>query len=146
MNMNMNTRYPLLSAWLNDGLRSAWIAERGALRREDPKLLVSVAGMEAAARVSARLTQEMERLTTDVWRLRNQHRFDAAPYIDEVIGFHDALRRPDRKSYRDILGAISGNQHVWAEEERYLKSVHYMTPEQLEAHEFNLIEIEMESL
>jgi hypothetical protein len=120
--MTLNTQYPLLTAWLNNDLRPAWIAQRDALRREDPKLLIAVAGMEAAARLSAHITQEMERLSTDVWRQRNPRHFDATP-CTEVMEFHDALRRTDRKSYRDILSAISGNPQVMIEEWRYLASL-----------------------
>lgn len=144
--MTLKQRYPLLTAWLNDELRAAWNAEREALRREDPKLLPFVLDYEAAARLSAHITQEMERLSTDVFHLRKQYRFDTTPHSDEVIEFHDALRRPDRKSYRHVLADISGNGQVWAEEERYLESIHYLTPEQMAAYEFELIEIEVESL
>jgi hypothetical protein len=119
--MTLNTQYPLLSAWLSGDLRPAWMAERDALKREDPKLLPFVLDYEAAARLSAHITQEMERLTTDVWRQRNPRHFDATPCA-EVIEFHDALRRPDRKSYRDILSDISGNPQVMIDEWRYLAS------------------------
>jgi predicted ATP-grasp superfamily ATP-dependent carboligase len=130
--MTLNTTYPLLTAWLNNDLRDAWVAERDALRREDSKLLIAVADMEAAARLSAHITQEMERLTTDCWRLRTHHRFEVPPYTDEVIEFHDVLRCPDRKSYRDILSNISDNQQVWIDEERYLASIHYEYELQME--------------
>jgi hypothetical protein len=123
--MTSNTlkqRYPLLTAWLNGTLREAWNIEREALRRDDPKLLPFVLDYEAAVRLSAHITQEMERLTTDVWRQRNPHRFDATPCA-EVIEFHETLRRPDRKSYRHILADISGNGQVWLDEERYLASL-----------------------
>lgn len=141
----LNTTYPLLTSWLNNDLRAAWNTERDALRHDDPKLLPWVVDHEAAARLSAHITQEMERLTTDVWRQRNPHRFDATP-CTEVIEFHDELRRPDRKSYRHILADISGNGQVWTDEGRYLESVHYMTPEQMEAYASNLNQIEVEGI
>ena len=110
----MKQQYPLLTAWFNNDLRAAWIAERDALKREDPKLLPFVLDHEGAARTAAHLSQEMERLATDVWRLRNQHRLDAVPYTDEVIEFYDELRSPLRKSYRhEIFLAISAEMGMF---------------------------------
>lgn len=130
----LTTTYPLLTSWLNNDLRTAWNTEREALMHDDPKLLSWVVDHEAAARLSAHITQEMERLTTAVWRLRNSHRFDATLYTDEVVVFHDELRRPDRKSYRGILQDISGNGQVWIDEERYLESVHFEDASQMEGY------------
>jgi hypothetical protein len=121
--MTVNTLYPLLTAWLNGSLRAAWNTERDTLRRDDPKLLPWVVDHEAAARLSAHITQEMERLTTDVFHLRNQYRFDATRHTDEVIEFHNTLRSPLRKSYRQSLADISGNGQIWTDELRYLKSL-----------------------
>lgn len=132
--MTLKTTYPLLTAWLNNELRAAWNTEREALRQQDPKLLVSVAGLEAAARLSAHITQEMERLSTDCHHLRLQHRFDQPTHTNEVIEFHNDLRNGSLRSYRDILSDISGNQHVWAEEERYLESIHYEDASQIESY------------
>jgi hypothetical protein len=132
--MTLNTTYPLLSAWLNGTLRAAWNTERDTLKRDDPKLLPWVVDHEAAARLSAHITQEMERLTTIVWWLRNSHRFDATPYIDDVIKFHDTMRSPDCKSYRHILADMSGNRDVWIDEERYLESIHFEDASQVEGY------------
>ena len=130
--MPMNTKYPLLTAWLNGRLREAWISEREALKRNDPKLLPWVLDHEAAARLSAHISMEQEQLETDTRRRTREHRSDSN-YSDDLTEFYDALHcNDDLKSFLGILQDISGNRSLIADEIRYTESLHYLPESQLE--------------
>jgi hypothetical protein len=121
--------YPLLTAWLEGHLYEVWQEECNKLKRDDPKLLDWVVRYEAAARVSAHISQEEDRVS---WRAKQSvrdHRHEPN-YTDAVIEFNDALQ--DLRSYRDILRDISGNPQIMIDEWRYLESTHYLSNEQLE--------------
>jgi hypothetical protein len=122
--MTVNTLYPLLTAWLNGTLRAAWNTERDALKRDDPKLLQWVVDHEAAARVSARLSMEENRLRLAARHLAWKHRSDPS-YCDEVIEFYDALQDDALKGYRGILQDLSGNRSLIADEIRYMETMNF---------------------
>jgi hypothetical protein len=138
----MSEKYPLLKAWQQGQLKEVWEKECAALKQQDPKLLDWVVGYEAAARASAHISQEEQRLAWAAKRSAHQHRHDPN-YTDDVIEFHDALQ--DLRSYREQLQDISGNPQIMIDEWRYLESVHHMTLEQMEAHSYEIGKMEMES-
>lgn len=131
--------YPLLTAWQEGRLRNVWEQECIRLKRDDPKLLDSVARKYAGARVSAHISMEYEQLASTA--RHHARRNQSNPfYTDEIIEFYDALQSDELQSYRSILQDISGNPDIWADETGYLESIRHLPPEiievQMEAYEY----------
>lgn len=118
----IETTYPLLTAWHQGKLREVWNQERERMKTDDPKLLDWVADYEAAARVSAHITLEYAWISRKVKQIAWDYKSDSF-YSDIWTDFYDILQDDSLESYRGILQKISGNRNLMADEIQYSSSV-----------------------